>query len=195
MTHDRFPKARRLHKGYHRRQVDAFINHIEVSLSGVFPVPTASEVRTAGFELVRRGYDTNAVDTALDALEERVLAAQSAVAGRRGRVDASSEAEFLKGELAAPYMKRFPRAKALHRGYDIDDVDDFIDRVVGSLDGQAALSVDDVRTVPFRARRGGYREDAVDETLDRVVELFLLLKQQAARETTADKPARVPPEG
>ena len=49
--HDRFRRAGRLHKGYHRRQVDAFLNHVEVSLSGVFPTPTASEVRQVGFEL------------------------------------------------------------------------------------------------------------------------------------------------
>ena len=176
---DRFPRVRRRHKGYHPRQVDAFLNHIEVSLSGVFPPPTATDVRRAGFELVHGGYDTEAVDAALDALEERVLVLQAAMAGRRGRVDLQGEAEFLRNELATPYMKRFPRAGALHRGYDMDDVDDFIDRVVSALDGQVELSVEEVRTAPFRPRRGGYVEDAVDETLDRVVELLMLKAREA----------------
>jgi len=34
-----------------------------------------------------------------------------------------------------------------------------------------------VRCAPFRPRRGGYREDAVDEMLDRVVELLLVLRR------------------
>ena len=66
MSDDRFPRAGRLHKGYHRRQVDHFLNHVEVALGGVLPVPTAAEVRQAGFEMVRNGYDTLAVDEALD---------------------------------------------------------------------------------------------------------------------------------
>ena len=54
---------------------------------------------------------------------------------RRGRADPASEAEFLAAELTAPYMKRFPRACILRRGYHVDDVDEFVDRVVGALDG------------------------------------------------------------
>lgn len=183
MSHRRFTRVGRLHKGYHCRQVDAFLDHVEVSLGGVFPPPTASEVRQAGFELVRGGYAVPEVDEYLDALEERVLAAQGRMAGRRGRSDPAGEAEFLKTELTGPYMKRFPRASALRRGYDIDDVDEFVDRVVGALDGTAALSVEDVRQVPFRPRRGGYREDAVDDAMDRVVEYLLLVRREGAADT------------
>lgn len=183
MSHRRFTRVGRLHKGYHCRQVDAFLDHVEVSLGGVFPPPTASEVRQAGFELVRGGYAVPEVDDYLDALEERVLAAQGRMAGRRGRSDPAGEAEFLKTELTGPYMKRFPRASALRRGYHVDDVDEFVDRVVGALDGTAALSVEDVRQVPFRPRRGGYREDAVDDAMDRVVEYLLLVRREGAADT------------
>jgi DivIVA domain-containing protein len=183
VSHRRFTRVGRLHKGYHCRQVDAFLDHVEVSLGGVFPPPTASEVRQAGFELVRGGYAVPEVDEYLDALEERVLAAQGRLAGRRGRSDPAGEAEFLKTELTGPYMKRFPRASALRRGYDVDDVDEFVDRVVGALDGTAALSVEDVRQVPFRPRRGGYREDAVDDAMDRVVEYLLLVRREGAADT------------
>ena len=182
MSHRRFTRAGRLHKGYHCRQVDAFLDHVEVSLGGVFPPPTASEVRQAGFELVRGGYTVAEVDEYLDALEERVLVAQGRLAGRRGRSDPAGEAEFLKAELTGPYMKRFARASFLRRGYHVDDVDEFVDRVVGALDGSDAVSVEDVRQVPFRPRRGGYREDAVDDAMDRVVEYLLLVR----REPTAD---------
>ena len=179
MSHKRFPRVSRLRRGYHRRQVDAFLNHVEVSLGGVFPPPTAAEVRQAGFELVHGGYAVHEVDEFLDALEERVLVAQGMTAGRRGKVDPGSEAEFLKGELAGAYMRRFPRARALRRGYHPDDVDEFVDRVVATLEGQDTVTVEDVRTAPFRPRRGGYREDAVDEAMDRVVEHLLLVRRQA----------------
>jgi len=185
MRGERFPRTGRLHKGYHRKQVDHFLNHVELALSGAMPPPTAAEVREAGFELVRGGYVTSDVDHALDALEERVLDAQTA--GRRGRSDPASEVAFLRGELSAPYMQRFPRARGFRRGYDIDDVDTFIDQVIAALDvtdpaahgpGSSRVSVDVVRSAPFRSRRGGYREDAVDQMLDRVVELLLVLRQE-----------------
>ena len=189
MSHHRFTRVSRLHKGYHCRQVDAFLDHVEVSLGGVFPPPTASEVRQAGFELVRGGYTVAEVDAYLDALEERVLVAQGRLAGRRGRSDPAGEAEFLKTELTGPYMKRFARASFLRRGYHVDDVDEFVDRVVGALGGNDAVSVEDVRQVPFRPRRGGYREDAVDDAMDRVVEYLLLVR----REGTADAEQEVRP--
>lgn len=185
MSHSRFPRVGRMRRGYHCRQVDAFLNHVEVSLGGVFPPPTAAEVRQAGFELVHHGYDVRAVDEHLDGLEERVLRAQTAGAGRRGRVDPAGEAAYLRDELAGPYLRRFPRAAALRRGYDRDDVDEFVDRLLAALDGAAgtapAVSAEDVRRAPFRPRRGGYREDAVDEALDRVVEHLLQVRREPPR--------------
>jgi len=187
MRAERFPRAGRLHKGYHRKQVDHFLNHVELALGGAMPPPTAAEVREAGFELVRGGYVTRDVDQALDALEERVLVAQSA--GRRGRSDPASEVAYLRDELTAPYMQRFPRVRGFRRGYDIDDVDAFVDQVIAALDvtdlsasspSSSRVSVDVVRSAPFRSRRGGYREDAVDQMLDRVVELLLVLRQEAS---------------
>jgi DivIVA domain-containing protein len=172
--HDRFPRVSRLHKGYHRRQVDQFLNNVEVSLSGMIPMPTATEIRRAGFEMRRGGYQPHAVDEALDALEARVLAVQQMSAGRRGRPDPAGDAAVLRDELSAPYMHRFDRASAWRRGYDMDDVDDFVDRVLGALDGGPGVTVDEVRGVVFRPRRGGYRESAVDDALDHVVEHILL---------------------
>jgi DivIVA domain-containing protein len=180
--HDRFHRAGRLHKGYHRRQVDAFVNEVEVSLGGVFQPPTATEVRQAGFELVHGGYDVAEVDEYLDVLEDRVILAQSATAGRRGRPDLGSEAAYLREELSAPYMRRFPRARFFRRGYAVDDVDDFVDAIVATLDGSAEdreVGVEDVRRAPFTARRGGYREDAVDDAMDRVVEHLLQVRREA----------------
>jgi DivIVA domain-containing protein len=176
--HDRYPRVSRWRKGYHRRQVDAFVSNVEVSLSGMIPMPTATDIRRAGFELRRGGYDTAVVDAALDELEGRVLAVQRMSAGRRGRADPGADAAVLRDEVSGPYMQRFPRTGFLRRGYDLDDVDDFVDRVLVSLDGGdpagQQLAVDDVRAAVFRPRRGGYREDAVDDALDHVVEHLML---------------------
>jgi DivIVA domain-containing protein len=176
--HDRYPRVSRWRKGYHRRQVDAFVSNVEVSLSGMIPMPTATDIRRAGFELRRGGYDTAVVDAALDELEARVLAVQRMSAGRRGRADPGADAAVLRDVVSGPYMQRFPRTGFLRRGYDLDDVDDFVDRVLVSLDGGdpagQQLAVDDVRAVVFRPRRGGYREDAVDDALDHVVEHLML---------------------
>jgi DivIVA domain-containing protein len=176
--HDRYPRVSRWRKGYHRRQVDAFVSNVEVSLSGMIPMPTATDIRRAGFELRRGGYDTAVVDAALDELEGRVLAVQRMSAGRRGRADPGADAAVLRDEVSGPYMQRFPRSGFLRRGYDLDDVDDFVDRVLVALDGGDAadpqLAVDHVRAVVFRPRRGGYREDAVDDALDHVVEHLML---------------------
>ena len=117
----------------------------------MFPPPTASEVRQAGFELVRGGYAVPEVDEYLDALEERVLVAQGRLAGRRGRPDPASEAEFLKAELTGPYMKRF--AARLASCVAATTSTTSTSSSTGSsaaLDGTDAVSVEDVRQVPFR---------------------------------------------
>ncbi len=180
---ERFPRVRRLAKGYDRKQVEAFLARADLALQGALPTVTASEIRRAGFELVHRGYDVRAVDEVLDEMElQAVLLA--ATTSRRGRLDPAAEAEFLRKELSAPYMHRFPRVRFPRRGYDIDGVDEFIDRVSTALDfavesravDPSGLGVTDVRTVAFRPKRGGYAEDVVDDSLDRVVEALLLLE-------------------
>jgi DivIVA domain-containing protein len=191
MRHGRFRRVSRLRTGYHRRQVDHYLDAVQTALGGGAPLPSAADVRQAGFEIVHGGYDVAEVDEHLDALEEQVIVAQGTLGGgrRRGRVDPQAEATFLVGELTAPYMQRFPRARSLRRGYHPDDVDEFVDRVVAALsaegdpdgrDATSGVTPEDVRSAPFRPRRGGYREDAVDEAMDRVVEHLLLVRRQAA---------------
>jgi DivIVA domain-containing protein len=178
VSHTLFPRVRRFRRGYHCKQVEAFLGMVEVSLNGQLPPMAAADIRRAGFELVRHGYLTAAVDAHLDSLEERVLALQSTTGGRRGRVDPGQDERVLRDELEAPYMRRFPRAGALRRGYDIDAVDDFIDKVIAALDGAGVATVEDARAASFLPKRGGYDEDAVDDTLDRIVEV-LLVKRRA----------------
>ena len=188
MTHKRFPRTARWRRGYHPRQVDTFLANVDSSLQGTLPPMAAGDIRRVGFELVRHGYLVAAVDAHLDMLEERVLVVEGANSGRRGRTDPESDVQFLRDQLDKPHMRRFPRSGMLRRGYDLDQVDDFVDRVLARFDAtndqdpvddneSAALTVEDVRAAGFKPRRGGYAENAVDETLDRVVELLLVQRR------------------
>jgi DivIVA domain-containing protein len=63
------------------------------------------------------------------------------------------------------------RRRALRRGYKVDEVDSFLDRVEGTLAGDpmgAPVSAQEVHDVVFRVRYGGYDEWQVDLHLDRV---------------------------
>ena len=194
---ERFGRARGLGKGYHRKQVDAFVNRVDLALQGALPTVTATEIRRVGFELVRRGYAVDEVDAALDEMELRAVLLQGATASRRGRLDPVAEAPFLRKELSGPYMKRFSRVRFPGRGYDIDDVDAFVDRVCTALDatvagdplGAGGLQLAEVRAVAFRPRRGGYSEAEVDDTLDRIVEMMLLLQANERAKGPASAPS------
>ncbi|HKT03427.1 MAG TPA: DivIVA domain-containing protein [Rugosimonospora sp.] len=63
------------------------------------------------------------------------------------------------------------RRRALRRGYKVDEVDSFLDRVEATLNGEgigAPVSAQEVHDVVFRVRFGGYDEWQVDLHLDRV---------------------------
>ncbi len=63
------------------------------------------------------------------------------------------------------------RRRALRRGYKVDEVDLFLDRVEATLNGEArgsAVNAAEVHDVVFRVRFGGYDEWQVDLHLDRV---------------------------
>ncbi|TMM36628.1 MAG: DivIVA domain-containing protein [Actinobacteria bacterium] len=62
------------------------------------------------------------------------------------------------------------RRRALRRGYKVDEVDTFLDRVEATLNGEtsAPVTAQEVHDVVFRVRFGGYDEWQVDLHLDRV---------------------------
>ena len=51
-------------------------------------------------------------------------------------------------------------------------MDRFADRIAKYFRGTKPMSVDDVRTVAFHPRRGGYREAQVDLLLDAVIDVM-----------------------
>lgn len=172
---DPFPRVSWRRKGYSPKQVEALLRLIEATLlaNGSGPV-TAGDIRRAGFELVRGGYEVTVVDAALDAFEEEVLAATAGAVGPGGSLAATWELETLRRQLRTPAGVRFPRVPRRRRGHDTIEVDAFLDRIGSLLDAAAEVAVGELRAANFRARRGGYDQDAVDDLLDRLIQLILV---------------------
>lgn len=170
MAQQSFRRVRGLGKGYDVAQVDTFLTR---ALGGGV---TAAQVRGVGFDLVRGGYEVDAVDEALDRLEDELAASerrgeQTSLGERRFVSQITSQAQVLRARLARPHGDRFARAASWAPAYDVTDVDELCDLVADYFDGVQPLTVDRLRSAVFRSRRGsrGYSESAVDAFLDRVV--------------------------
>ncbi|HEX6498962.1 MAG TPA: DivIVA domain-containing protein [Micromonosporaceae bacterium] len=89
------------------------------------------------------------------------------------------------------------RRRALRRGYKVDEVDDFLDRVEATLAGEPIpdpVTAQEVHDVVFRVRFGGYDEWQVDLHLDRVERQLAEMEERGAtRPQAAPMPSRVPP--
>ncbi|WP_336922756.1 DivIVA domain-containing protein [Aquipuribacter sp. SD81] len=172
MSTDLFHRSGRLRKGYHREQVEDFLDRAKQVWDAGGPpgAVTSWHVRTVGFDLRRDGYDIGAVDEALDRIED-------AFVSREERAGPNSWREAEEGVLARLQRgdgTRFPRGRALGLGYRVGEVDALTARIRDHLVLGRPLAVDEVRTSVFRAGRGsrGYREAPVDAFLDRVVDVM-----------------------
>jgi DivIVA domain-containing protein len=91
------------------------------------------------------------------------------------------------------------RRRGLKRGYKVDEVDEFLERVEDTLSGRprgGSVTADDVREVVFRVRFGGYDEWQVDKHLDRLERQLEDLAEAALEEAAAeveDRPTQVVP--
>ncbi|HEX5204407.1 DivIVA domain-containing protein [Paractinoplanes rhizophilus] len=76
------------------------------------------------------------------------------------------------------------RRRALRRGYKVDEVDSFLDRVEATLAGEQVgppVGAQEVHDVVFRVRFGGYDEWQVDLHLDRVERQLAELEDRGGR--------------
>ncbi|NNH24413.1 DivIVA domain-containing protein, partial [Pseudokineococcus marinus] len=63
------------------------------------------------------------------------------------------------------------RTTRFSAGYDVAEVDAFLDRAAAALEGAGVLTPDDVHAASFtQTWRGGYAVDEVDDLLDRVAD-------------------------
>ncbi|NDU76016.1 DivIVA domain-containing protein [Actinomadura sp. DSM 109109] len=147
-------------RGYDRSQVDALLKRISLALSGGPPM-SADDVRGVRFTTVLRGYDHRAVD---ELLREciRELQARAPMRERPGRTRARP------GWLINWIQNARFSGSGMRPGYDVRDVDAFLERVIAGLRGAAPqVTARDVRESAFRTVRlgPGYDEQEVDRFL------------------------------
>lgn len=178
-----FERVPRSEYGYNAKQVDEFLQQSRQSLETVDPASravTSLDVRAVSFDPVKGGYSAAMVDPALDRLEDAfarrerddLIAAGGEEAWLR---EIGTLSAVLRGRLNRPDGERFRRpTKNKARSYHVGDVDRLCRDLVGYLESDQPLSVDNVRRAVFRPAVGaeGYEETQVDAFLDRAVELM-----------------------
>jgi len=178
-----FPTATSKSSGYHRKQVDEFLDRARRSYEqaeGAEPM-TAADIRQMAFAVQRKGYSARHVDAAMDRLEEVFFERE-----RRARIAEIGEDAWwaqtrellseVRGRLDREPGKRFRRRGLFASGYRRAQVDAFLDQVKAMLLGEVALTTAEVRGVVFHPQWRGYHEDQVDNFLDAVVELMLSIR-------------------
>jgi len=178
-----FPRTRKSRRGYNVDEVEEFLEDARRAYSSDGPVVvTAESIRTIAFGMQKGGYSTTHVDAALERLEDafatrerdRVFAQTGGDAQWYGQ--ARSTAQQVLDRLARPSGARFKRVGPLTRGYNVKEVDAFADRLVDYFQHGKPMSVEEVRTVAFRATKRGYNETQVDLLLDAVIGVMLAVR-------------------
>ena len=179
---DTFPRASRFSKGYDVEQVESFLGRARVAYEENGRVAMTSwHVRTVGFDLGRGGYDVDAVDAALDRIEDAFARREKQRGEERSgsaawQTQLRTQEASLRAQLSRPDGERFPRGSGMELTYDVEAVDDLCRRIEEAFGVGQPLAPDAVRLAVFKSRRGsrGYREASVDAFLDRVVELLVV---------------------
>lgn len=182
-----FPRVQR-GRGYRVAEVDEFLESArkayERSEDGTDSGDAslnAANIRRTAFGLERGGYSPSHVDAALERLEDAFAAreresAYRSIGDKAWFSQAREGATEILDRLARPDKQRFRRVGGLTEGYNRREVDRFCARLRRYFREGENLDVDEVRTVAFRAERGGYREWEVDLLLDGVVDVMLAVR-------------------
>ena len=180
-----FPHSRRSKLGYNVDQVEDFLEEARAAYTadrGPQSVVTAASIRQTAFAMQKGGYSTSHVDAALERLEdafasrERERAFQQ-VGDAAWYAQARSSAQAILDRLARDPGRRFSRTGPFTTGYHPKDVDAFATRLVNYFQHGKPMSVEQVRTIVFRPRKGGYNETQVDLLLDSVINVMLAVRQ------------------
>jgi DivIVA domain-containing protein len=179
-----FPRTRKSRSGYNVDQVEDFLEEARRAYSADRAAPTivtAESIRRTAFGMEKGGYSVTHVDAALERLEDAFAARErdrafSEIGDQAWYGKARSTAQEVLDRLDRPRGHRFKRTGALTLGYNPKDVDAFADALVSYFQDGKPMSVEEVRTVAFRTRRGGYNEAQVDLLLDAVVGVMLAVR-------------------
>jgi DivIVA domain-containing protein len=177
---NRFPRVMGMRSGYDPGEVDALIGRIESTLgrgSHTFEPVTADEVRRATFRARRGGYLETAVDFALEAF---VVALETQTKRPVRLAMAEPTGELLREEWFETQAARVERVAfrpgRMGTGYNEDEVDAFLDRIVATLRGTTdfAVTAKEVREAKFATvlLRAGYLIADVDSFLEGVADVL-----------------------
>jgi DivIVA domain-containing protein len=172
-----FPRASKSRRGYNVEQVEDFLEEARRAYAADSSAPsvlTAQKIRTTSFAMQKGGYSTVHVDAALERLEDAFASRErertvAQVGDQAWFTDARGTAQQILDRLARAEGHRFDRVSFLSNGYHRKDVDAFASRMVEYFQNGKPLSVEEVRSIAFRAQKSGYREGQVDVLLDQVV--------------------------
>ncbi len=177
---NRFPRVMGMRSGYDPTEVDALIGRIESTLGrgarDVEPV-TADDVRRATFRARRGGYHETAVDFALEAF---VVALETKATSPVRLAMAEPTGEMLREEWFETQAARVERVAfrpgRMGTGYNEDEVDAFLDRIVATLRGTThyAVTAKEVRGAKFSTVlfRSGYLIADVDAFLAGIADVL-----------------------
>ncbi len=169
-------KGRRL--GYDQSQVDAFIEMARSQYENpAGHLLTSERIRETEFDLVKSGYQVEAVDAALDriedALADREISRKKDTRGLESVADHKARLEeILINRVRRPKRNRFEKVSWPARGYNKRQVDKLCNLILEHLVNQEKLKMAEVRRIVFSAQRGGYAENQVDAFIDRVVQVL-----------------------
>ena len=179
-----FPRARKSKAGYAVDEVEDFLEDARRAYSADRSAPTvitAESIRRTAFDMEKGGYSVVHVDAALERLEDAFAAREkdrafAEIGDQAWFGKARSTAQEALDRLDRPWGHRFKRMNALTLGYHPKDVDEFGEQLTAYFQDGKPMSVDEVRTVAFRTRRGGYNEVQVDLFLDAIIGVMLAVR-------------------
>lgn len=178
--------------GYNVKQVDVFLERARayfLNADAQGRSITSHDVRTAAFDPAKGGYSAQAVDAAMDRIEDEfVLREKDLLIAAEGEkawmIKIGKSASVLRARLHRPDGERFRRpSKRNAQSYSIADVDVLCHELLVYIEDNGELSVDVVRRAVFAPVKGdqGYEESQVDAFLDKVVELMAAIDPLAAK--------------
>lgn len=162
--------------GYEPSAVDAFIVRARDQYNNFSAqILDWRDISSQKFPLVKGGYEVAAVDAAIDKLQDTFAERELS---RKANPFASGLTETLLVELRGlllgraerPKNKRFQSVGVLAVGYSRKEVDALLSIVKDYFSGEEELSIDEVRALTFKGKRGGYIESQVDAYIERLVE-------------------------
>jgi DivIVA domain-containing protein len=163
------PKVAKGKLGYSVSQVDQVLARARDQYANpAFKVLDWRELTATSFTLEKGGYQTTAVDAALDKLQDTFVEREA----KQTNFAIGDLKELLLGRTERPKGKRFSKVGVLRKGYARPQVDALLELFTEHVAAEDEISLDELRELKFKLQRGGYIESQVDAYVDRMVEFI-----------------------